>query len=557
MLRAPTGALRGGEVRFNDRYAWEGTDYAPLREVVPLARYATDGAIEYWSADLSLTPPRIRYRFGFDTAEGRRWFGWDGLRNVPAPRGAFEFAYVREGDMAGGPEWARGATFYQVFPERFARSSSGHRRGPTSAWDGPVDAKTFLGGDLDGVVEHLDHIASLSVDGIYLTPVFTSPSSHKYDTSDYFNVDPDFGGNDALRRLVAAAHARGIRVVLDGVFNHAGAEWPPFVDARKNGAASEYANWFYWRDSRAGGLPYETWATNVASMPKLRTSGPALRDLICRVGRFWVEEFGVDGWRLDVANEVDHALWRAFRTAVREGNKDAFLFGEIWDWALPWLRGDQFDSTMNYPLRTALLTFARDADGHALLDGIDRLRAMYPEPIHHLLYNLLGSHDENRPLTELGGDKARLAVAVGLLYALPGVVSVYQGDEIGMIGEREDHGNRRGMVWEPARQDARLLDIHRRLGRLRRSQPALKIGAYERLVDDGSIVAFARTTEAERLVVVANAGESEVHLKDTPAGQELGPRPRLIERIAYSESATRAGTIAARSVEIYARDTAT
>jgi len=544
VLRAPRGALSGGEVRFNDRYAWEGTDYSPLRNHAALVRYATDGALEYWSADLALSPPRIRYRFGFDTADGRRWYGWDGLRETAAPRGAFEFAYVREGDLPDSPDWARGGTFYQVFPERFARSSLAHRRGTVDDWDAKVSNKTFLGGDLDGVVEHLDHVASLSVDGLYLTPIFTSPSSHKYDTSDYFSVDPDFGGNAALRRLVGAAHERGMRVILDGVFNHAGAAWPPFVDARGQGKESPYFDWFYWRDSRAGGLGYETWATNVATMPKLRTSEPALRDLICRVGRFWVEEFGVDGWRLDVANEVDHAMWRAFRTSVRSANRETFLLGEIWDWAMPWLRGDQFDSTMNYPLRKAILDFsgAAGGDGDVLLDGIDRLRAAYPEPIQHFLYNLVGSHDEDRPLTVLGSDRQRLALAIGLLYALPGIVSIYYGDEVGMYGERQEAGNRAGMIWDPRRQDQRLLELYRRLGVLRRTLPALKVGGYERLTADGSVVSFARGAGKDRIVAVVNGGKSEVRRRTNDA---------VVERIAYRDEGSDANVLPPLSVTLY------
>jgi glycosidase len=535
VVRVPTDAISGGEVRFNDRYAWEGLDYAPLRRQAPLVRYAVDGPLEYWSADLELRPPRLRYRFGLDTVDGRRWYGWDGLRDTPAPRGSFEFAYVAEGDLPDSPAWARGATFYQIFPERFARGAQGHRRGPVSDWDGLVDNATFLGGDLDGITDRLDHIASLSVDALYLTPIFSSPSSHKYDTTDYFSVDPDFGGNAALRRLVNAAHARSMRVVLDGVFNHAGALWPPFVDARERGSASPYADWFYFSTGTTDGPGYETWATNVASMPKLRTSEPALRDLILRVGRFWVQEFGIDGWRLDVANEVDHNLWRAFRASVRSVNPDAFLVGEIWEGALPWLRGDQFDSTMNYPLRTAILDFAGAADATLLLDRIDRLRAAYPESIHHLLYNLLGSHDAERPLTVLGGERRRMALASGLLYALPGIVSLYYGDEVGMEGGKDDHGNRRGMIWQTERQDARQLAIFRRLGELRRSRSALRLGAYERLLARDGLVAFGRGLADERLVVLANGAARAASIPESDLVSWLGGPLGDAETIAYDD----------------------
>lgn len=536
ILRTPVGAIAGGEVRFNDRYAWEGSDYAPLGRHAPLLRYALDGPHEYWSADLELHPPRLRYRFGLDTADGRRWFGWDGLRDTPAPRGSFEFAYVAEGDLPDSPLWARGATFYQVFPERFSRSAFGHRRGAVSDWDSPVDNATFLGGDLDGITEHLDHIAALSVDALYLTPIFSSPSNHKYDIADYFSVDPDFGGNAALRRLVAAAHARSMRVVLDGVFNHTGALWPPFVDARERGTASPYARWFYFDPGAADGPGYETWATNVASMPKLRTSEAAVRELILRVGRFWVEEFGIDGWRLDVANEVDHNLWRAFRASVRAVKPDAFLVGEIWEGALPWLRGDQFDSTMNYPLRTHILRFAGGGEGTSLLNGIDRLRAAYPEPIHDLLYNLLGSHDEDRPLTALAGDRKRLALAAGLLYALPGIVSLYYGDEVGMAGARDDHGNRRGMLWQSDRQDARLLGLFRRLGALRRASPVVRNGAYERLTARGPLAVFGRHSAGERVVVLANASDEAATIQAADLEGWLAGPPRTVQTFAYGDN---------------------
>ncbi|HSH22362.1 MAG TPA: alpha amylase N-terminal ig-like domain-containing protein [Candidatus Caenarcaniphilales bacterium] len=538
VVRAPAGGMTGGEVRFNDRYAWEGGDYAPLVRAAPLSVYARDGELEYWAADLELRPPRLHYRFGLDTVDGRVWYGWDGLRDAPLPKGAFQFPYIAEGDLPDAPDWARGAVFYHIFPDRFARSAAGHRRGQVDAWDAPVGKRTFLGGDVDGIVDKLDHLESLSVDAVYLTPIFSSPSNHKYDTSDYFTVDPDFGGNAALRRLVAALHERGIRLVLDGVFNHAGSEWPPFVDVRQKGRASPYAGWFFLDSDEdapvPGSLGYETWATNVATLPKLRTSDPELRDLICRIGRFWPQEFGVDGWRLDVASEVDHRLWRAFRQAVREVAPDAFLFGEIWHPALPWLRGDQLDSVMNYPFRRAILDFAAGAEPSAVafLDAIDRTRAEYPEPIHDHLYNLVGSHDSERPLTACGGDRRAFALATALLFTLPGNVSIYYGDEVGMEGG-DDAAARGGMVWNPERQDARLLDLHRRLGRLRRTTPSLRHGRYERLDETGGLVCFARGDGPERVVVLANAGASEERVSAARLAEWLGGRAGVIDVLGY------------------------
>jgi cyclomaltodextrinase / maltogenic alpha-amylase / neopullulanase len=531
-VRAPADAVRGGRVAFNDRYDWQGTDWAPLGLTAPLSRYADDGTATYWAADIEIDPPRPRYRFGLETDNGTRWLGFDGLADEPRPTGAFEFPYVAEGDLPDAPDWAAGATFYQIFPERFARSPAGHRRGPVDPWDEPVTPKSFLGGDLDGVTEHLDHIASLGVDGIYLTPIFTSPSNHKYDTTDYFNVDPDFGGNAALRRLVSAAHERGMRVVLDGVFNHSGANWPPFVDLLVKRQESEYAGWFYLRK----GGSYETFATDIPSMPKLRTSDPALRDELLSVGRFWVEEYGVDGWRLDVAHEIDHAFWRAFRAAVKAVRSDAVFIGETWDWALPWLRGDQFDSFMNYPLRRAILDLARGGDADAFLSAYDAQRATYPEPTHHLLFNLLASHDIDRPMSALASDTGAAGFAAALLFTLPGIAAIYYGDEVGMVGGKEP-ANRGGMAWDPKRQDARMLALYRELGQLRRELPALRRGAYQRLTADDGLVVFARGEGGDRVVILANAGGGPVSVGASRVADWLGGPAHVLASVGYESSA--------------------
>ena len=560
IVRTPLDVVSAGVVAFNDRYAWEGTDYAPLRRQAPLRIYARDGDVTYWAADLDLHPPRIRYRFGLETDAGTRWFGWDGLRDNPRPRGSFEFAYLAEGDRPDLPAWTQGALFYQIFPDRYARSSRAPDARGLTSWDAPPKTNSVFGGDLDGIVEHLDHIAALGAEALYLTPIFDAPSNHRYDTADYFKVDSRLGGDNALRRLVEALHGRGMRLVLDGVFNHAGRTWPPFVDVLERGDDSEYAGWFYFQEGR-----YETWATDVASLPKLRTSEPALRDLVCRVGRYWIEEFGIDGWRLDVANEVDHALWRRFRDVVRAARKDAFLVGEIWEGAMPWLRGDQFDSTMNYPLRRALLRYAAFArgrstdadgplDGEGMLDALDRLRAAYPEPLHHHMYNLLGSHDEPRPLSVLGGDRRGLVVAAALLYALPGIVSIYYGDEVGMEGGK-DPMNRGAMVWDRSRQDARLHSMFRRLGRLRTDLPALRDGRYERLESRGSLAAFARRSSDEQIVVVANSGKSVESVSQREVDDWLGHKSAGQVVLAYEGAsvARRASKISiqAQSVALF------
>jgi cyclomaltodextrinase / maltogenic alpha-amylase / neopullulanase len=572
VIRVAAGSITGGRVAYNDRYAWGTDSYAPMDRIAPLWRYARDGELEYWAAELELPRPRFRYRFGLDSADGLRWYGADGLCDSPEPVDAFEYAYLAEGDEPDPPAWARGATFYQIFPDRFARGRA-HLDGRAPAgWDAPPTAGAIFGGDLDGIVAHLDHISALSVDALYLTPIFTAPSEHKYDTSDYFSVDPALGGDAALRRLVAALRERGMRLVLDGVFNHVGNEWPPFQDVLQHGTRSAYARWFFLdaptaaggteaaAEARRGGeLGYETWATDVATLPKLRTSEPAVRDLVLRVGRHWIEEFGVAGWRLDVANEVDHRTWRAFRAAVRGVRPDAFLVGEVWQAAMPWLRGDELDSVMNYPLRRSILEYAAGGGGEArgFLDGVDRVRAALPEPVQPFLYDLLGSHDVIRPLDALGGDRAAAAFAAALLFVVPGIASVYYGDEVGMAGGATEHGMRGGMVWDEARQDRALLDLYRRLGRLRRRVGAIRHGGYTRLEEDGPVASFRRTWQDRDVVVVANAGRARASVPARRVDGWLGAPGRVLATYGVEDGrASRRGsdmTIPARSVVLFGR----
>ena len=404
---------------------------------------------------------------------------------TPRPRGAFEFAYVAEGDQSDSPGMGARRGLLPDLPRPIcAVDLGGQQEGPRRQVGRQANIED-VHGRRPGRHRRSSWTTSrrLGVDALYLTPIFCAPSNHKYDTADYYTVDPDFGGNEAHRRLVAALHARGMRLVLDGVFNHVGATWPQFVDVLNAGdrlALCAAGSTSTAKTTRRG--------PERAALPKLRTSETAVRDLVCDVGRYWVEQFGVDGWRLDVANEVDHALWRAFRAAVREvrprGLPRRRDLGR--GHALAARRRVRLGHEL--PVRSAILRYAGGErvapplagglDGEGFLNAVDRLRAAYPEPIHDLLYNLVGSHDEVRPLTALAGIVALLALAASLLFTLPGVASVYYGDEVGLDGGK-DPLNRRAMEWDPARQDQRrCCASYRRLGALRRELPVLRNGGY-------------------------------------------------------------------------------
>jgi len=423
------------------------------------------------------------------------------------------------------PEWVKDAVFYQIFPDRFAKSAAVPKPSGLQPWGAQPTPQGYQGGDLLGVVEHLDHLADLGVNAIYFNPIFRSASNHRYHTHDYYQVDPMLGGNAALRALLDAAHARGIRVVLDGVFNHASRGFFQFHDILENGPDSAYLDWFTVEDwpLRPYGSKqpnYKCWL-NLPPLPKLNTDTPAVREFIWDVARFWID-FGVDGWRLDVPSEIDdEAFWQKFRRVVKGANPEAYIVGEIWDEAGRWLRGDQFDAVMNYIIARAALGFfaAETFDHHyrpggfglrsfgarAFANEIDRMLALYPWPVTQVQLNLLDSHDTARFLHQAGEDQTALRLALLFTLTMPGAPCIYYGTEIGMTGG-PDPDCRRAFNWDRATWDEDLLAFTRRAIGLRHAHPALRRGSFRRLYAHADAYAFGRQLGDDALVIAFNAG---------------------------------------------------
>jgi len=466
-------------------------------------------------------------------------------------------------ELSATPAWVADAVFYQIFPDRFASSARVIKPGPMEAWDAPPTFHGYKGGDLLGIVEHLDYLAELGMTALYLTPVFASASNHRYHTYDYYHVDPLLGGDAALRELLDAAHGRGMRVVLDGVFNHSGRGFWPFHHVVENGIGSPYIDWFHVdREALAGGrqlqpypspeegrrlheataqghrqgdvtlnvLGYRAW-WDLPALPKLNTDNPYMREHLLGAVEHWLR-FGIDGWRLDVAEEIDAAFWREFRQRVRAVNPEAYIVAEIWREKPDWVSGDTFDALMNYPLTEALLSFTaarhldmevvatqheyrefvRPMDGPAFASRLEHLVTMYrPEAIRSQL-NLLGSHDTARYLTVASHDTASLRLAMLAVMTLPGAPCIYYGDEVGMQG-RHDPDNRRGFPWDNhAAWDTALLEYCRAVIALRHEQPALRHGEYRALASAGDAVAYGRLAAGAGAVVLLNAGENPARL---------------------------------------------
>ncbi len=474
------------------------------------------------------------------------------------------------------PDWVKDAVFYQVFPDRFARSGRVVAPGPLEPWDTPPTMHGFKGGDLYGVSDRLDDLADLGITAIYLTPIFSSASNHRYHTYDYFEIDPLLGGEAALRELLDAAHARGMRVILDGVFNHASRGFWAFNHILECGLASPYIDWFHVdREALAQGRPlraypdesmrhaagddggpdhfgtetsfslgYEAW-WNMPALPKLNTDNPHVREYLMRVAEHWIQ-FGADGWRLDVAAEIDDdEFWREFRRRVKAVDPEAYIVAEVWNEDHRWLRGDQFDAYMNYQLAFAILSFAagghwnqeaidahgdvragmRHDDGWGFLHRVEHQLRTYDPEIVAVQLNLLGSHDTARILTICDDDIAAVRLATLAQMTLPGAPCIYYGDEIGMAGGHEP-ASRGPYPVDPTAGDRDLRAFVKGVVDLRHRHPALRRGWFAPGGADGMAAAYVRADGDDTFVVCLNAGDApasfEIRVPDVD-GRALTP----------------------------------
>jgi neopullulanase len=456
------------------------------------------------------------------------------------------------------PDWVQDAIFYQIFPDRFAKSTrnpSGNL--PFEAWDAPPTSHGFKGGDLYGIAEKLDYLKDLGVTALYLNPIFASASNHRYHAFDYYVVDPLLGGNDAFTELLKKAHKKGIRIVLDGVFNHASRGFWQFHHVLECGDGSPYRDWFLFDPERLsrrkhwGAYPgpqelralqhedsitaigYRGW-WNLPALPKFNIGTPAVREFLFEVAEHWIK-LGVDGWRLDVAEEIDDdSFWQEFRNRVRKINPEAYIVAEIWHESHRWLQGDQFDAIMNYDVTKPMLAFfpgthinfrvlhqqsnyhgiQHVVDAHEFANRIDHNLRLYRQDVTYAQLNLLDSHDTPRFLSCSSGDKDSLKLAWLFMFSYPGAPCIYYGDEIGLDGEH-DPDCRKSFPWEESRWDQDLLSYVKKLIALRRQNAALRRGDFGRLWSTEGTYVFSRSLEGETMVVGLNTSESPQQVEVT------------------------------------------
>ena len=452
------------------------------------------------------------------------------------------------------PQWFGEGMVYQIFPDRFCRTSVpvpagmvGDRTVHENWADAPdwrpdaqgiVRNRDFFGGSLAGVAEKLDELAALGVTTLYFCPIFESASNHRYNTADYERIDPMLGTEEDLRTLCEQARQRGIRVILDGVFNHIGSQSKYFNEdgfyPTLGAAQSQESPYFDWFSFHPWPHDFDAW-WGIKTLPAVREEHPAYVDYIIEnensIIRRWLR-CGASGWRLDVADELPGWFIGKIRTAMEETAPDSLLIGEVWEDASnkiaysqrrQYLLGGEVHGVMNYPFRTALLDYLKGGDAEQFRNSMETLRENYPPAAFHAAMNFLGTHDTARILTVLGADAvpfdkgqraefrlspaerargiALLKLAALVLFTFPGAPTVYYGDETGMEGW-EDPFNRGTYPW--GREDQSLKAHFAALAALRRSRPSLHTGSICYLCAEGSVLAFARQLGEEASVTVVN-----------------------------------------------------
>ena len=427
------------------------------------------------------------------------------------------------------PNWVQDAVFYQIFPDRFYNGNSSNSSKKVCKWGDKPTRDNFFGGDLEGIIRKLPYLEELGVNALYLNPIFKSPSNHKYNTTDYYEVDPNFGDKNTLKRLVEELHQCGMRVILDGVFNHCGDTFWAFQDVIEKGPKSKYKDWFIIKSYPIIKQPepnYRCWM-GASSMPEFNTDIPEVREYLLKVVKYWIKEADIDGWRLDTVEYMDPCFVRQIREAAKEVKKDAYVMGEVMGVATSWFKSKSLDAVMNYKLRDLIIDFFIKEVINAIEfnQQLYSFRQTYSDWINPLMFNLLDSHDVPRFLTLCRGDVKKMKLAVTFLMTYIGAPVIYYGDEVGMMGG-EDPDCRRTMIWDKNQQDIDLLNFYKRMIKLRRESQALRRGSFKPLYQRDDLYCFLRQLNEEKIIVALNNSnkneEINIYLPEIKNRKSLG-----------------------------------
>lgn len=491
------------------------------RKTVPMKKIASSQFHDYYEAQIRMDMICLRYFFEFTDMHGEKAyygnyeFSKECITNIDR---MFDCPQnLREEEMFEVPEWAANKVVYQIFPSRYAASQPVDKE----LWyKAPITFTDNLHGDIRGIIDHLDYIRDLGIDVIYLTPIFKSDSSHKYDTIDYYQIDPSFGTAEDLRELVQKAHQYGMKVVLDAVFNHTGRDFFAFKDILENKEKSKYLDWYFIDkfplDNESGQAPNFKCFGYYSGMPKLNLKNPEVEKYVTDVACYWLKECDIDGWRMDVGDEISHYFWKHFRRAVKAVKKDALIIGEIWHYAGDFLEGDEWDTVMNYPFYLNLIDLLADEKigVSRFIQNLGYMKGRLNKKCYPLMWNLIDSHDTARFL-HLCNNKQKQHLAAAFQLLMPGMPMIYYGDELAMPGA-DGSDCRRGMYWDEEYRDNEMLEWYKRLIQVRRTHACIAEGELAETItrdEDGTIVLIRKNTE-ETIALIFNCSNDTKEFKE-------------------------------------------
>ena len=486
------------------------------RMTLPMKKIATSQFHDYYEAQLQMNLICLRYFFEFTDMQGEKvYYGnyefdkeciTNRDRMFDCPQN------LREEEMFEVPQWAANKVVYQIFPSRFAATQPVDKK----LWyKAPITPMDDLHGNLRGIIEHLDYIKDLGIDVVYLTPIFKSNSCHKYDTIDYYQVDPSFGTTEDLKELVQKSHERGMKVVLDAVYNHSGREFFAFQDILEKGEKSKYLDWYFIDElpprGEWGEIPNFKCFGYYGGMPKLNLKNPEVEKYITDVACYWIKECDIDGWRLDVGDEISHFFWKNFRKAIKAVKKDMLIIGEIWHYAGDFLEGDEWDTVMNYPFYLNLIDLLADEKINVsqFVQNLGYLKGRLNKKCYPLMWNLIDSHDTARFLHLCNDNKKKQHLAAAFQLLLPGMPMVYYGDEYAMPGAN-DPDCRRGMYWDEEYQDKEMYNWYKKLMQIRKTHACIVEGEMIETIanDDEDMIVMIRKNGEETIAMLFNCGNS-------------------------------------------------
>lgn len=486
------------------------------RMTLPMKKVATSQFHDYYEAQLQMHLICLRYFFEFTDMQGEKvYYGnyefdkeciTNRDRMFDCPQN------LREEEMFEVPQWAANKVVYQIFPSRFATTQPVDKK----LWyKAPITPMDDLHGNLRGIIEHLDYIKDLGIDVVYLTPIFKSNSCHKYDTIDYYQVDPSFGTTEDLKELVQKSHERGMKVVLDAVYNHTGREFFAFQDILEKGEKSKYLDWYFIDElpprGEWGEIPNFKCFGYYGGMPKLNLKNPEVEKYITDVACYWIKECDIDGWRLDVGDEISHFFWKNFRKAIKAVKKDMLIIGEIWHYAGDFLEGDEWDTVMNYPFYLNLIDLLADEKINVsqFVQNLGYLKGRLNKKCYPLMWNLIDSHDTARFLHLCHDNKKKQHLAAAFQLLMPGMPMVYYGDEYAMPGAN-DPDCRRGMYWDEEYQDKEMYNWYKKLMQVRKTHACIVEGEMIETIanDDEDTIVMIRKNGEETIAMLFNCGNS-------------------------------------------------